>query len=192
MLDPKVLNILEMAERGELPENVYYPHPNIAMSDHMIYGGKLCKKGAEMLAEHRQQAPESDLTTIHSQLGELKYKVEKMEAIVSKNPQVYGNFTTSCKCSYTKSEQPKLEWEVWGKYRSYEWELCCITDDKEKADWIYNMYQKEGDSLAIGSYKYKVRHNPKRKCTNESDQLREKLSEVGEQIIDLGKTIQTL
>lgn len=105
--------------------------------------------------QNRIQTTEETATEIHSQLGELKYKVEKLdgdtkamrdtptgyafrelcgrveklEITVSKNPQVYGNFTTSCTCSCTKSE---------------------------------------------------------------SDQLREKLSEIGEQIVDLGKTIQTL
>ena len=170
MLDPKVLNILEMAERGELPENVYLPHPNIAMSDHMIYGGKLCKKGAEMLAEHRQQAPESDLTAIHSQLGELKYKVEKLEG-----------YTKPCTCSCTKSEQPALEWEVW---------YCnsFIASHKTESDAMVTV-KARSKHYCNDERDYEVR---KRKFTNESDQLREKLSEIGEQIVDLGKTIQTL
>lgn len=175
MLDPKVLNLLEMAERGELPESVYSPHPNIAMTDHMIYGGKLCKKGADMLAEHRRETTKSDLTAIHSQLGELKYKVEKLES-----------FTKPFTCSCTKSEQPELEWEVWWKPCE---KLICVVQSEEEAKIIIEDRSAGRGNDATG---YEVRHNPKRKYTNESDQLREKLSEIGEQIVDLGKTIQTL
>ena len=125
MLEPKVLKLLEMAEREELPD-VYYPA--ISFGNSLISDGKLTELGKTQLSAHRydtdamrrrtlrsdfvfekiretpSQEPfatkeeheqltrdvgklwsslQSDLTALHAQLGELKYKVEKIESVVS-------------------------------------------------------------------------------------------------------------
>ena len=90
-------------------------------------------------------ATKDDLTAIYAQLGELKYKVEKLEGC-----------TKPCTCSCTKPEQPALEWEVW----NVEWPgsaptFACPSEGNAKL--LCKWANKEWN------FKYEVRHNPKRK-----------------------------
>lgn len=107
MVDPKVLNLLEMAERGELPSTtkLFDEYQNL-----LILDGALTRYGGKLLQNHKIET--ADLSTIHSQLGELKYKVEKLDGIVSKNPQVYGSFCQkSCCCELTPEMKKQIAME---------------------------------------------------------------------------------
>lgn len=118
-------------------------------------------------------ATKDDLIAIHAQLGELKYKVEKLEAINKPNEQLSAvaeafkkipDCTKPCTCSCTKPEQPALEWEVWFKGRlpkfippDWEFEDNAFKTEQEAIEYV------NATGSTLDTLTFEVRHNPKRK-----------------------------
>lgn len=86
MLDEKIMRLLEMAERGELPSNLSYP--DIPFTPHFIRNGELAETGRRELDAQRyrtaqNQPPPQNIfrepLIALSQFKKLEARVQKLE-----------------------------------------------------------------------------------------------------------------
>lgn len=80
MLDPKELTLLEMAERGELPDALHFPVFSLFGNDALIRSGKLTDIGETTLKAHRyEQMQKSKDKTPLCLIYQLEKRVSELE-----------------------------------------------------------------------------------------------------------------